>query len=547
MPLNYKAPSIHRVNTSLVSDYPITRVGSLPVVPMTIYDYLRIATWGDSTADCGLGGNNSVCDIETASVAFPGSGYSESPLWQSVVTAAYWQPSIVVANGGFIGNTVQNMLDRSKLAWSATRKSMEDVAAKRPHVVLFHGASINDYLAMTSSTSQATIDAVVAKHIQMVRYFTNQGIIVVDSGCYGYSVASPNLTAVCAIIVQTNAALKAAALNDPLWRFIDTSGITHDGTGLYIPTMTSDGTHLSALGGYYIGKAEAAIIAEHYKVVGRSGNVLWDQQQDYANAVSNTPANCTLGYTGGVTTIQSQVCDASKLVVRVHATAQDALRMYLTTPQSKSLAKIKAWDGLAFECDYDIKDLQGNPLLGYGGGLRILLTNSADNSTTGPYILYDRYNSICTHNRWTRQFSTPVDASSLGATKTTIFGGPSYPAGDWIITFRPWRLVRYASATIMPGFIPVYSAGVPSTSTLTIVAGMPQRVALPEGSSFRAVWEGFGPFAYRQGDSTVTAVSTDARATVGYDQVIQRVGSSTHISVYGLGSGTLYLEGGNGA
>lgn len=437
----------------LSGDLPFTsgvkRINGLPIVPQSVDGYLRIATFGDSTADHGLGGNNSVCDTEKAYVAFPGSGYVESPLWQSVVTAAYWQPSIVVANGGFIGNTVQNMLNRSKLAWSTTRKSLEDVAAKKPHVVLVHGASINDWLGMTSSTPQATIDAVVAKHIQMVRFFTDQGILVVDSGCYGYSVAGPNLTAICAIIVQTNAALKLAASGNPLWRFVDLSGITHDGTGLYLPTMTGDGTHLSALGGYYVGREESKIIAEHYRVNMRSGDVLWDQQQDYANAVSNLPANCTLGYTGGVTSITSQTCDASKLVVQVHATANDALRMYLTTPATKAFAKIKANDALAFECSFDITNTSLVPLVGYSGGLRINIVSSAD-VDAGPNILYDRYNSICTNNRWVRQFSTPVDAANLGPTKTQAFAGPSFPAGDWIITFRPWRVVRYTPLNTLP-------------------------------------------------------------------------------------------------
>lgn len=94
-------------------------------------------------------------------------------------------------------------------------------------------------------------------------------------------------------------------------------------------------------------------------------------------------------------------------------------------------------------------------------------------------------------------------------------------------------------------FIPSYSGEVPQTATLAILPAVAQRVALPTGNAFRLTWEGFGPFAYRQGDSNVAAVSTDARATVGYDQIIMKVGTSTHISVYGIGAGTLYIEGGS--
>lgn len=97
------------------------------------------------------------------------------------------------------------------------------------------------------------------------------------------------------------------------------------------------------------------------------------------------------------------------------------------------------------------------------------------------------------------------------------------------------------------GFRTVYINGIPQTTSLSISAGVSQRVMLPAGSAFRLVWEGFGPFAYRQGNSDVIAVSSDSRATVGYDQIIQRVGPFTHIAVYGIGSGTLYVEGGVGS
>jgi len=317
-----------RFGDTLVADKPIVA----PWVTTKLDRLLRIATFGDSTAssigvgsDVGAGAN---CDQERMYTPFPGSGSTEYKTWQSTATAHFWIPSLIVATGGIIGQQVQQMLDRSKAAYSATRKSLEDVDAKRPDAILFHGASINDYLGMTASTPQATIDAVVDKHRQMVEFYTSRCRHVVDSGCYGYSVAGPNLAAVCAIIVQTNAALKQLAKNNPYWHFIDTAGITHDGTSLYIPSCTSDGTHLSPTGGFWIGKAEAEILDRLF-ISGESGDVIWDQSVDFANAVANQPANLDLDLGGSSLTVVSKSVEPSKYTVVVDAQAGGNLKTWV--------------------------------------------------------------------------------------------------------------------------------------------------------------------------------------------------------------------------
>lgn len=63
----------------------VTRAYGRPAVPTLIDGYLRLDTFGDSTADHGLGGSNSVCDTEKSTVAFPGTGFSEAPYGKALL------------------------------------------------------------------------------------------------------------------------------------------------------------------------------------------------------------------------------------------------------------------------------------------------------------------------------------------------------------------------------------------------------------------------------------------------------------------------------
>lgn len=97
-------------------------------------------------------------------------------------------------------------------------------------------------------------------------------------------------------------------------------------------------------------------------------------------------------------------------------------------------------------------------------------------------------------------------------------------------------------------FIATYSAGIPAVSTLQILGSQSQRVALPTGSSaYRLTFRGFGPFAYRLGDSSVVAVSTDSPGLIDPTIIIPSIPSATHIAVYGVngGAGQLIIEGGS--
>lgn len=106
-------------------------------------------------------------------------------------------------------------------------------------------------------------------------------------------------------------------------------------------------------------------------------------------------------------------------------------------------------------------------------------------------------------------------------------------------------VVEGGSSMPKTGFVPVYSAGVPAVALLACPAGIASRVALPEGcTAFRLTFRDYGPFAYRQGSSSVDALATDAPGDVLSPVVVPLVPGATHLSVYGLGAGSVVVEGG---
>ena len=106
----------------------------------------------------------------------------------------------------------------------------------------------------------------------------------------------------------------------------------------------------------------------------------------------------------------------------------------------------------------------------------------------------------------------------------------------------------FSGAVLAPNsissFLPGQTAGVPDTVTLAVDAGVSQNVALPTGTAFRLDWSGFGPFAFRFGSSSSVAVATDFPGVVGLPQYFEKPAGATHIAVYGIGGGTLFVSGG---
>lgn len=106
-------------------------------------------------------------------------------------------------------------------------------------------------------------------------------------------------------------------------------------------------------------------------------------------------------------------------------------------------------------------------------------------------------------------------------------------------------VVEGGTALPQTGFVPIYVAGAPAVAILPCPGGIPSRVALPAGcTAFRLTFRDYGPFAYRQGNSSVEAAPTDAPGDVLSPVVIPLLPGATHLSVYGIGAGSVVVEGG---
>lgn len=89
--------------------------------------------------------------------------------------------------------------------------------------------------------------------------------------------------------------------------------------------------------------------------------------------------------------------------------------------------------------------------------------------------------------------------------------------GSYALLSKP---IMLSNGILFSPFTQRYISGVPSVSSMTISAGISQRINLPTGTSYRIWWYGVGPFAYRTGDFNVISTPSDFPANVGYTQIL---------------------------
>lgn len=401
--------------------------------------YLRVATFGDSTADISAG---QLANTEKQIFPFP-TGSRGYAFDSSKATLINHMRCLYVGGGGIGGQVTQQFLDRGKNAYSTTRKAMQDILATLPDVVQMHGGSINDYSSFTASTPQATIDAVVARHVACVEFFTSAGVLVVDTGTMGYSVPGANLSAICKIIVDTNKTLAGLAASNPLWKFIDPANVTHDGTGLYIPAMTSDNVHLSSLGALTIGEREAQAVAEHF-VSGCQYIVAKDSQDWFASVTANNPpTNFSPGYNAGKTTVNSFVTKPQKFTADLTLSTSDTFLIYIGSLPTTLFAGCLANDLLLFEYQITVRDYATGVIIPCVECTRFTLKDFSNTNT----LIYEAASAMIIGNKKSLQFALPVDASSINVASQVWLGASLPGAGRYLIEYAPVRLRKYTSMT----------------------------------------------------------------------------------------------------
>lgn len=219
---------------------------------------LRCATFGDSTANIGLG--NTDCAVFDA--VFPGAGPTilsyELSKW---CVYQFYPQAKVVANGGVSGETTTQMLARDSAVYSATRKAITDVLNLSPDVVFLRGGSINNLTPITSGTYAATIATCYAEHISILNRLIAGGVAVIDEGLFGYSgvgATHPDLVRSAIVTLNTMFAEYISSLNKRTVVFLQ-SGLC-DSTGYLLAAASNDGTHLNMYGSRVLGEVEAAAL-----------------------------------------------------------------------------------------------------------------------------------------------------------------------------------------------------------------------------------------------------------------------------------------------
>lgn len=119
-------------------------------------------------------------------------------------------------------------------------------------------------------------------------------------------------------------------------------------------------------------------------------------------------------------------------------------------------------------------------------------------------------------------------------------GQGSYTQDGVVYAWSPTlgRMVAQAQT-----FLPTLTGDTLATATLAVSSGVSQRISLPLGTHVRMTFLGYGPFAYKLGGGSVTAVSTDSPANTGAVIIAPKLGNA-YVAVYGIGAGTLVVEGG---
>lgn len=142
------------------------------------------------------------------------------------------------------------------------------------------------------------------------------------------------------------------------------------------------------------------------------------------------------------------------------------------------------------------------------------------------------------------------DLNNLGGINgmvADVFVGSSYVKYIYDGVSGTWGVLPI-STPLLPDvrFAPLYVSGSPAISTLTINTGTSQNIAIPaHNGSLRLTWNGNGLFAYRFGTSgAVVALTTDSPTNAGLQRVAPVPSGMAYIAVYGIGSGSVVIEGG---
>jgi hypothetical protein len=356
---------------------------------------IKIATFGDSTSNIGATQSPDDQNVSIFTTAFPGGGVTFlTPSNDKFAINYFYRPAAIVFNGGVTGENTTQMLARDSAGASTTRKAVTDLINANPDAVIFRGGSINDISGFTTATSQATIDAVYARHVLLLNRLMASGALIIDEGFFGYSPGAgvaADLAFRRATLVSLNARYAAYAAQFPVQiRFLDLTGIIRSADGNYITGLydTTDGIHVNEAGGMLLAQAEASLLDTVFggKEVPRfrGTNIVTNPMFDaYSNfSYGDVPTGYSLSAAGGGT------CQNAKIEVingRPWWTSEIVFDGtpgeygQMSLPYDPTTMSISANDVYGFECDFMVANQGGGviPLENSNKQFRVVTYKSA--------------------------------------------------------------------------------------------------------------------------------------------------------------------------
>ena len=244
-------------------------------------DTITVCTFGDSTANAT--GSTDEFDLSTIATVFSGATTTQVMPLSTWGLSSDYPAARIVGNGGIGGQTVEQMLSRSDLAETSTRKAIEDILSLNPEVIIVRAGSINNLNEIDAGNYDAIIASTYSAHIDILVKLSAGGAKVFDEGFFGYSADT-----------STDPALTRQGLlelNDMYSTFADTLenvsylsmlNVLHDATGNFLADYSYDGVHLEITGGMVLADKESEAMRA---IFGHSKQYAYDGLNIFSNAL----------------------------------------------------------------------------------------------------------------------------------------------------------------------------------------------------------------------------------------------------------------------
>lgn len=437
-------------------------------MPLAVTASAQPARQGDATGST-LGDSNSSffaitgpllpLDCSVIRIAFPAAGNttSASVNGDKMQTSSAYPRARMIGCGGIAGDSTSDILNRSNAAPSNSRKSIGDVVALGAGFIDI-AAGVNDLLALAAPISQASLDAIAARKLQILQACGSAKVI--DQGILGYSPPSGNASDIAArragAVYLNGLTAAMCASSGGQWAFLNPVGVTCDDTGAFLAGMceTTLGVHLSIEGRIAHELEKAKMLTQWFglarlprypghSILSAASSMLSSASQSYGSVATGatiSATNCTRqnarleNFRG----IQGQACEF--VVTDTGATGTIAL------PFTPSAYGVEAGQVLGFEFPWRLEGVGGVPPLptALNAQLKLTKTGAGTISVGALPLAYPRSftGSVVWGNAVFQPFEFPEASSALDDSNSALNFLFSTDAGSG--TFRLWAGVPRA-------------------------------------------------------------------------------------------------------